>query len=127
MDETDPTSTDTKGVETLEVPEPVPAPAPVDRVTEVTPPAVAPDTLLMRAISILVIALLACAAVFHGWRKGYVLAPTDALQLAAPWRTPGTDPVARNEQLLDQTVQFVPWTIYAVDRYRQGQIPLWNP
>jgi hypothetical protein len=85
------------------------------------------DTLRMRTLSILAIALIACAAVFHGWRKGYVFAPTDALQLVAPWATPGNDYVARNEQLLDQTVQFVPWTIYTIQRYKAGQIPLWNP
>src|SRR5690242_11757905 len=79
-------------------------------------PAIAPtgDTLLTRTLSIFAIALIACAAVFHGWKKGYVLAPTDALQLVAPWATPGSDYVARNEQLLDQTVQFVPWTIYTI-------------
>ena len=79
------------------------------------------------AVSVFVLALVACLAVAHGWRKGYVLAPTDALKLVAPWETPGQDYVARNEQLLDQTVQFVPWTIYAVDRLRAGQVPLWNP
>src|SRR5258706_9960628 len=85
------------------------------------------DTLRMRVFCLFAIALIACAAVFHGWRRGYVLAPTDALQLVAPWGSPGADYVARNEQLLDQTVQFVPWTIYTLERYRAGQIPLWNP
>src|SRR5258706_11244340 len=85
------------------------------------------DTLRMRVFCLFAIARVACAAVFHGWRRGYVLAPTDALQLVAAWGSPGADYVARNEQLLDQTVQFVPWTIYTLERYRAGQIPLWNP
>jgi hypothetical protein len=100
---------------------------PSGRALQAALPVSSPDTLRMRVLSILAIALIACAAVFHGWRKDYVLAPTDALQLVAPWATPGNDYVARNEQLLDQTVQFVPWTIYTLERYRQGQIPLWNP
>src|SRR5258706_1724442 len=85
------------------------------------------DSFRARAPCIVALALIACAAVWHGWRKGYVLAPTDALQLVAPWEKPGADYVARNEQLFDQTVQFVPWTLYTVQRYKEGQIPLWNP
>ena len=87
----------------------------------------AADSIRARMLSIFALALIACLAVFHGWRPGYVLAPTDALQLVAPWQKPGTDYVARNEQLFDQTVQFVPWTLYTVERYKAGQIPLWNP
>jgi hypothetical protein len=90
-------------------------------------PVSSPDTLRTRILCIVTLALVACAAVFHGWQKGYVLAPTDALQLVSPWAAPGHDYVARNEQLFDQTVQFVPWTIYTLERYRAGQIPLWNP
>src|SRR5947207_10601619 len=87
------------------------------------PQIVRADSLAMRALSIFLLAAIACAAVWHGWREGYVLAPTDALQLVAPWQK-SADYVARNEQLLDQTTQFVPWTIYALDRFKQGQIPL---
>jgi hypothetical protein len=81
----------------------------------------------MWVVSVFVLALVACLAVAHGWRKGYVLAPTDGLKLVAPWEPAGRGYVARNEQLMDQTVQFVPWTIYAVERLRKGQAPLWNP
>ena len=84
------------------------------------------DSLRMRVFCVLVLAVVACGAVFHGWRRGYVLAPTDALRLVAPWGS-GSGYVARNEQLLDQTVQFVPWMIYTIDRYRRGEVPLWNP
>jgi hypothetical protein len=73
-----------------------------------------------------VLALLACAAVFQGFGANRVLAPADALQLVAPWAT-DPDYVAKNEQLLDQTVQFVPWTFYAKQRLQAGQIPLWDP
>src|SRR5215218_7134431 len=85
------------------------------------------DSLRVRCASVFALAVVACLAVWHGWQRGMVLAPTDGLQLVAPWAKPGTDYVARNEQLFDQTVQFVPWTIYTVERYRAGQIPLWNP
>jgi hypothetical protein len=93
---------------------------------EAAAPAVRPEHLGMRVFSVVVLALVACVAVWHGWRKGMVLAPSDALQLVAPWER-GEGYVARNEQLFDQTVQFVPWMAYTVERYRQGQIPLWNP
>jgi hypothetical protein len=128
MDESEASQTNAAGVETIDAPTDAP-PSP-DVATSTTPPEPPPrsrDSLATVAVSILILALVACLAVAHGWRKGYVLAPTDALKLVAPWETPGQDYVARNEQLLDQTVQFVPWTIYAVDRLRQGQVPLWNP
>src|SRR4051812_7883263 len=91
-----------------------------------TPDPTPRDSIATIVLSVLTLALVACLAVAHGWRKGYVLAPTDALGLVAPW-SKSDDYVARNEQLLDQTVQFVPWTIYAVERFRKGQAPLWNP
>src|SRR3954447_6617667 len=78
-------------------------------------------------LSVVAIALVACLAVWHGWRPGFVFVPTDALRLVAPWGDPSKNYVARNEGLLDQAVQFVPWTIYAVDRLKKGEIPLWNP
>jgi hypothetical protein len=99
-------------------------------VTEVTTPAACPapvrDLWWITALHVGTLALLACLAVFHGFRPDHTLTPTDALKLVAPW---STDPyyVARNEQLLDQTVQFVPWMIYAKERLATGQIPLWNP
>ncbi|HEV8292707.1 MAG TPA: hypothetical protein VGP94_12325, partial [Tepidisphaeraceae bacterium] len=80
-----------------------------------------------RVVHITAIALVACIAVWHGWRRGIVFVPTNGLKLVAPWATPGENYIARNEGLLDQTVQFVPWTIYAVERLKKGQIPLWNP
>ncbi len=91
-----------------------------------TPPA-PPDSLRMRVLSILILALVACAAVAHGWRAGRVFVPTDALKLAAPWKAPTQEYIAKNEQLLDQTVQFVPWMNYTIERYKEKQIPLWNP
>jgi hypothetical protein len=80
-----------------------------------------------RVKHVLAIALMACIAVWHGWRPGFVFVPTDGLKLVAPWATPGENYIARNEGLLDQTVQFVPWTIYAVERLKKREIPLWNP
>lgn len=85
------------------------------------------DSLLVRAMCIFTLALLACVAVAGGWRNGFVLAPTDGLKSVAPWRVAGDDYSGGNENLLDQTVQFVPWTIYTVERYKHGEIPLWNP
>jgi hypothetical protein len=125
MDETDQRVMDSKTAEPLQYS--ARAISPMGDSVQPSLPLASGDTLLMRTLSILAIALIACAAVFHGWRKGFVLAPTDALQLVSPWATPGSDYVARNEQLLDQTVQFVPWTIYTIERYKAGQIPLWNP
>src|SRR5258705_4963483 len=80
-----------------------------------------------RAASLLIIALIACLAVWHGWRPGFVLVPTDSLRMVAPWGDPAKGYVARNVGLLDQAVQFVPWTIYAVERLKKREIPLWNP
>ncbi|HEV8604592.1 MAG TPA: hypothetical protein VGQ99_04460 [Tepidisphaeraceae bacterium] len=85
------------------------------------------ESLRTRMIHIAAMALVACIAVWHGWRPGFVLAPTDALRMVAPWGEAGKDYIPRNEGLLDQTVQFVPWTIYAVERLKKGEIPLWNP
>src|SRR4029077_11713553 len=85
------------------------------------------EPLRTRALHIAAIALIACITVWHGWRPGFVFVPTDALKLVAPWGQPGDSYIARNEGLLDQVVQFVPWTIYAVDRLKKGEIPLWNP
>jgi hypothetical protein len=113
MQETDAPPTDTRSVEQLN--------------DQPSTAASLNDSVRVRALCIVALALIACMAVWHGWRKGYVLAPTDALQLVAPWEKPGVDYVARNEQLFDQTVQFVPWTLYTVQRYKEGQIPLWNP
>ena len=64
-----------------------------------------------------------------------VYVPTDALEMFSPWSKPGADFRPRNEVLLDQTVQFVPWMKYTVSRlgHRDDakkwspQIPLWNP
>src|SRR5688572_19320210 len=97
-------------------------------VTQAIAPAVVPshDAWWVKVVHVLVLALVACIAVFNGFRPNYTLAPTDALRLVAPWST-DENYVARNEQLLDQTVQFVPWTIYAKQRFSAGQIPLWNP
>src|SRR5207244_1723253 len=69
-----------------------------DRTTEVTSPGDLSDSLRMRVFCVLVLTVVACAAVFHGWQRGYVLAPTDALRLVAPWAK-DPDYVARNEQL----------------------------
>src|SRR5688572_29766045 len=104
----------------------------VPTVTEVSVPAAASparshDLWWVKSAHVATLALLACLAVFHGFRPDHTLAPTDALKLVAPWRLPDDDYVARNEQLLDQTVQFVPWTIHAKERLAAGQIPLWNP
>jgi len=85
------------------------------------------EPLRARVIHITAIVFVACIAVWHGWRPGFVFVPTDGLKLVAPWATPGENYIARNEGLLDQTVQFVPWTIYAVERLKKGEIPLWNP
>lgn len=125
MDDTDTPPTQSPSVETLDAPiePPRPEPAPVEMIS---PAATPRDSIPMILVSVLMLALVACLAVAHGWRKGYVLAPTDALGLVAPWAK-GDDYVARNEQLLDQAVQFVPWTIYAVERFHKGQAPLWNP
>ncbi|HSI36932.1 MAG: hypothetical protein ACAI43_00780 [Phycisphaerae bacterium] len=82
---------------------------------------------LTTAVHILIIAALALLATFHGWRASTVFAPSDATQLAPPFKPSAQTYIARNEQLLDQTVQFVPWMAYAVDRMRHGQVPLWNP
>jgi hypothetical protein len=122
MNETDAGLTDSAGVDSSDS-----GNVSVAATVEPVPVVTVNDTVRMRVFSIFIIAVLACGAVFHGWRRGYLLAPTDGLKLVAPWGTPGGEYVARNEQLFDQTVQFVPWMIYTVDRYRQGQIPLWNP
>ena len=116
---------------TIEAPAP-PENTAVPMATEVTmPPEASParsdDLWCVKSAHVATLALLACLAVFHGFRPDHTLAPTDALKLVAPWATPDEDYVARNEQLLDQTVQFVPWTIYAKERLAAGQIPLWNP
>lgn len=120
MNQTHEMLADSMGVETIIQPEAALREVPLE-------PANQKDSLLIRAACILTLALIACLAVAGGWRKGYVLAPTDGLKLVAPWRTAGEDYRGANENLLDQTDQFVPWTIYTVERYKQGQIPLWNP
>jgi hypothetical protein len=123
MNETQASLADTASVDSTDYSSQAIAPSDLAIQSAVTPG----DTFRFRVFAIVMIALIACLAVFHGWRSGYLLAPTDALKLSAPFAKPGSDYVARNEQLLDQTVQFVPWMIYTVDRYRQHQIPLWNP
>ncbi|HYE20369.1 MAG TPA: hypothetical protein VEA69_18120 [Tepidisphaeraceae bacterium] len=109
----------------------IPSPVPSDARTAVavpTSPAKAPCCpRLTTAAHILTLALLALLATLHGWRANTVFAPSDATQLAPPFKPPNQTYIARNEQLLDQTVQFVPWMAYAVDRLRHGQVPLWNP
>src|SRR4051812_44075308 len=104
-------------------PPPAPEPAPTP-VTEATTPR---DGVWTHILNILLLALVACTAVLHGWKKDHLLAPTDALQLVAPWDAGHPDYIAANEQLLDQTIQFVPWKHYTIQRFRAGQIPLWNP
>jgi len=41
------------------------------------------DSLRVRVASVIVLAIVACLAVWHGWERGMVLAPTDGLQLVA--------------------------------------------
>jgi hypothetical protein len=120
MSQTQMTLADSNGVETLELNRTRTS----SLLTDVSRPA---DSLTVRVGSIFLLAVFACVAVWHGWQKGYVLAPTDLLKTVAPWQTPGGNDIGANENLLDQTVQFVPWTIYTIERYKQGQIPLWNP
>jgi hypothetical protein len=70
--------------------------------------------------------IAAFAATFHGWRPERVLAPLDHYAT----RVHGADESNHrpaNDLLMDQAVQFVPWTDYAAERWRQGEVPLWNP
>jgi hypothetical protein len=130
VSQTTPPPRDSNSVQTTATLEAPPENAAVPVVTEVTAPPTssvpAHDLWWVKALHVATLALLACLAVFQGFRPNHTLAPTDALKLVAPWSTDEAY-VARNEQLLDQTVQFVPWTIYAKERLKAGQIPLWNP
>ncbi len=86
--------------------------------------------------SVLLLLVMAVVATLPGWMPGRVYVPTDALELFSPWGRPTADFRPRNEVLLDQTVQFVPWMKYTVERLRHRddktgkwvpQVPLWNP
>lgn len=90
-------------------------------------PAAKPSCCGSSALQVLTLILIGFLATWHGWRSNFVFAPSDALQIAAPWKTSPAEYTPRNVQLYDQTTQFIPWTIYSVDRLKHGQIPLWNP
>ena len=85
--------------------------------------------------NIFLLLAVAILATLPGWAPKRVFVPTDSLEMFAPWAKAGENFRPRNEVLLDQTVQFVPWMKYAVSRIGHRdeakkwspQIPLWNP
>jgi hypothetical protein len=58
---------------------------------------------------------------------GKVLSPADNLLSAVPWATLAPGHAPANRLLLDVTLMFHPWTLYAADRIWRADFPLWNP
>ncbi|MCC6175005.1 MAG: oligosaccharide flippase family protein [Chloroflexi bacterium] len=85
----------------------------------------------LRSVAVpLLFALLALAFVWPSLWPGRALLPIDALFNYPPWRAHAAEfgiGVPHNSLIADAILQNYSWKRFAVESFRAGELPLWNP
>jgi Bacterial membrane protein YfhO len=79
------------------------------------------------AVAPLALLILPFLVLGYAFLPGKVLSPADNVFGLRPWSGLHPDVVPTNPLLVDITLMFHPFAIYAGDEIRAGRLPLWNP